>query len=418
MEIKISGKLETNKIAIVSKQDYEKISKYKWSISNDGYAVSIINRYISMHRYIMGAQEGEIVDHINGNRLDNRRENLRILTSQQNAENKKLSGKKENTKYRGVYFVKKDNKYNAKIYLNGTRYYFGMFNTDIEAAKTIDKFLVHNKLDHISLNFSDKKQEYLLDVCPNTINKEKNQYYGVKKTPNGKYATNIYIKKNVCISAGTKDNSFDAAKLYDKYLIDNNIKNKKLNFPDDYTNDNRNIKMACEIIDDATIKIIINDKYTLIDKEDYDRIKNYSCYLDRKGYVIFTKENKKIKLHRFVVSVTDPKIFVDHIDNNKINNKKSNLRLSNQQLNAQNKKKRINSSSKYLGISKNISSKIWVASIMNNYKKIFYYSNHDEEYAARARDLYILDTLSTTHYKLNFEWSEKDINEWKQILKF
>lgn len=90
--------------AIVDDEDYEWLKDLKsWTLFNNGYAVlhkgNGWNR--SMHRLVMFAQQGQEIDHINGNRLDNRKCNLRFVTRQQNLYNKK---KRNNTSsiYKGV----------------------------------------------------------------------------------------------------------------------------------------------------------------------------------------------------------------------------------------------------------------------------------------------------------------------------
>jgi hypothetical protein len=79
---------------LIDSSDYEKIKRYKWTL-DDGYAVShdTENNFkkVRLHRIIIGAKEGEIVDHINRNRLDNRKENLRLVTREENARNVSIS---------------------------------------------------------------------------------------------------------------------------------------------------------------------------------------------------------------------------------------------------------------------------------------------------------------------------------------
>jgi hypothetical protein len=79
--------------ALIDAADYESVSQYKWSLSSDGYArrnTSVNGKRITLqlHHVIFGRQEGMQIDHINGNRLDNRRENLRYATRSQNMQNK------------------------------------------------------------------------------------------------------------------------------------------------------------------------------------------------------------------------------------------------------------------------------------------------------------------------------------------
>ena len=90
--------------AFVDEEEFEKINSFKWYLSN-GYARSSKNEI--MHRYIMGANIGDkSVDHINGNKLDNRKSNLRFVTSSQNSQNRpKKEGR--SSKYIGVSYRKK-----------------------------------------------------------------------------------------------------------------------------------------------------------------------------------------------------------------------------------------------------------------------------------------------------------------------
>lgn len=72
--------------AIIDDEDYAKLSTFKWSINN-GYAISTTG-HGSMHQIVLGAKPGMVIDHINRNRLDNRKENLRHATHSQNALNR------------------------------------------------------------------------------------------------------------------------------------------------------------------------------------------------------------------------------------------------------------------------------------------------------------------------------------------
>ena len=77
--------LAFTKEAIVDDDDYEKVKPYNWFLSGTGYAVAFVPvdgkfKLTYLHRFIMDAQPGQCVDHINGNSLDNRRNNLRLAT--------------------------------------------------------------------------------------------------------------------------------------------------------------------------------------------------------------------------------------------------------------------------------------------------------------------------------------------------
>ncbi len=131
-------------IAIVDDENYDKLSKYSWSHHGDGYAARGFNlnkkiKIIKMHQEIIGkVPRGFEIDHINGNKLDNRRSNLRIVTHQQNTFNSKKKVKMISginpSKYKGVCWRNDRNKWRSTITINGDRIYLGLFSSEQEAA--------------------------------------------------------------------------------------------------------------------------------------------------------------------------------------------------------------------------------------------------------------------------------------------
>ena len=132
-------KLSQGKYALLDDDDYEIISKNKWFLGIDGYARR--NFYMSngkqgailMHRQIMNPIKGMDVDHINHNTLDNRRSNLRIVTRSQNQMNSS-SRKNSTSKYKGVFWHKRDCKWVSQIRMNGKLKSLGYFNKETDAA--------------------------------------------------------------------------------------------------------------------------------------------------------------------------------------------------------------------------------------------------------------------------------------------
>lgn len=117
--------------------DYDLLSKHSWCISKTGYPVANINKkVIKLHRYLLhGLCEGKIVDHINGNVLDNRRNNLRICKSNSdNARNCRLS-KNNKSGYSGVSMIKKTGKYRARIVVDRKEINLGHFDLYEDAVK-------------------------------------------------------------------------------------------------------------------------------------------------------------------------------------------------------------------------------------------------------------------------------------------
>lgn len=120
--------------ATVDDEDYELVSKYNWTFNN-GYAKTHIkNKDVKMHRLIMGFPDMDI-DHIDGDGLDNRKINLRLVTSSQNHYNARLYVSNKSG-YKGVYLDgSKVNPWRAFIGVEGRRINLGHFKTFEEAKE-------------------------------------------------------------------------------------------------------------------------------------------------------------------------------------------------------------------------------------------------------------------------------------------
>lgn len=137
-------KLTQGRYAIVDVEDYEKLNKDKWYLfesrrENRFYAVRTERRRnVFMHRRIMNAPKGAIVDHINRNGLDNRRANLRVVTNMQNCWNSERGFNNGASKYKGVRLDKRTGKWYARIRHDGKEIHLGSFDTEIDAAIAYD----------------------------------------------------------------------------------------------------------------------------------------------------------------------------------------------------------------------------------------------------------------------------------------
>lgn len=135
--------LTQGKFAIADADDYEDLNKYKWCVlkshNNKFYAVRRKNnKTIIMHRQIMNAPAGLVVDHIDGNSLNNRKSNLRICTQAQNIHNSRPR-RNRSSKYKGVFWDKVNKKWSASIRKGDKRIYLGGFDDEIEAALAYDR---------------------------------------------------------------------------------------------------------------------------------------------------------------------------------------------------------------------------------------------------------------------------------------
>lgn len=129
-------------VALVDDEDYERVSAYKWCAqlrNGNFYAVRDEHgKTIQMHRFLTGFVKGFVVDHKNGNTLDNTICNLRVCTSSQNKINSKK--RKDSTMpYKGIHLHKKgEKKYQARIKKDGISKSLGYYEKPEEAARAYD----------------------------------------------------------------------------------------------------------------------------------------------------------------------------------------------------------------------------------------------------------------------------------------
>lgn len=131
-KILIKSKAYGNHYLIIDDEDYEIISKYKWSLkksNNTYYARHGYPKKIYIHRFLT---RYKMTDHINGNGLDNRRNNLRECSQKENSRNSKT--RKHSSKYKGVHWDKVNLKWTAQIMVDYKQIKLGRFVKEIEAA--------------------------------------------------------------------------------------------------------------------------------------------------------------------------------------------------------------------------------------------------------------------------------------------
>mgnify|MGYP000993593137 CR=1 FL=1 len=142
--------LTQGKYTIVDSDDFDLLNRYNWHFQSRGYACN--EKLGLLHRFITNCPKGMVVDHINGDNLDNRKENLRICTQTQNTFNSKGVDNKT-SKYKGVYWAKIKTKWKAQIHINKKNTYLGLFDSEIDAAKKYDEIAYSLYGDFAKLNF-------------------------------------------------------------------------------------------------------------------------------------------------------------------------------------------------------------------------------------------------------------------------
>lgn len=150
-DYRASNGIDRSGEVVLDDEDKYLLDKYSIYISHDGYAMARLynqedkkNILSYLHRIIMKAENGDIVDHINGNKLDNRKSNLRICTHSQNSMN--ASRRSDNKSgYRGVSYFKSANKWHSCISAKGRMYYLGRYNSKQQAinARIFAESIIH-----------------------------------------------------------------------------------------------------------------------------------------------------------------------------------------------------------------------------------------------------------------------------------
>lgn len=124
---------DNNEYTIIDSKDYDIVKNICWHKTKSGYARGhLLGKLVLLHNLILPHNNRYVIDHINGNRLDNTRNNLRIVLQQENNLNNKIY-KNNHSGYTGVSFHKSSQKWCAQISYKHKQYWLGLFNTKEEA---------------------------------------------------------------------------------------------------------------------------------------------------------------------------------------------------------------------------------------------------------------------------------------------
>jgi hypothetical protein len=137
--------LSQGKVALVDAEDYDRlVSMGRWHLHSGGYAAKSYRHpggrsdVVFMHRVILNAPKGVEVDHINGDKLDNRKANLRIADRYGNARNTRKI-RVGTSRYKGVCWKRRSDRWYASIKANGRHVFLGHFDTEEDAARVYNE---------------------------------------------------------------------------------------------------------------------------------------------------------------------------------------------------------------------------------------------------------------------------------------
>ena len=131
-------KLTQGYSTIVDDKDFYIVKKYKWHAENHLESIRVYGwvdgKSVTLSNLLLNPQKGMEVDHINGNPLDNRRENLRVCTHAENMFNKKIY-KNNSSGIKGIYFDNRKNRWCAQLIKNNKKVFRKTYKSKTEASE-------------------------------------------------------------------------------------------------------------------------------------------------------------------------------------------------------------------------------------------------------------------------------------------
>jgi hypothetical protein len=364
MNILVTHKKKGNVYASIDSEDYEVVCKYNWYLDTKGYACSTYKgKVLYMHIVILGKKEGYVIDHKDGNKLNNKRDNIRHLTVSQNSQNIKL-----NNEFIGISFLR------GKYQANCSQKYLGVYETKEEAARAYDIYVIcHiNKDGRLNFNYTKKEKENIIKVYYGSFEKEVKMVSNILVERPNYYRVNFDNKYVGKIRKNFKTYE-EALKLRNEIV--SKIESMKLK-------ELHGLEIERNSKGQAILNVFNNKQNYefIIDDNFWYELKTINRCVSNGRYLRLTINNKKITLHKYLMlkygGYTEDDLknkVIDHINRNSLDNRLENLRVLNYSDN--NKNRNTNNKTGYRGIYK-VGSKYQARFILDG--KAFYSKKYDE----------------------------------------
>lgn len=328
-------KKEIIEYTLVDDDRYEELSKLKFHLfisDNKKYAICSKPKG-RLHHLILEKHKDKniIIDHIDGNGLNNTKENLRYCTISENAQNRNNNKTNHQSQYIGLNKTKY-NKWKCSI----RNIHLGNFNTEIEAAIQYDKavYIIYGKFGKTNnlITYDEVKNLKIEDILPKK--KERELPLNIQKV-DGKYKI---IKKFKNESYNSKRVLTLEEAIQELEIINKQIENIKIKDNDDFINQpiQRNENNI------AIIPVKKKDEilFALVDDILWYELKQYYWNISNNVYANAHINGKSVRMHHYVTGengfTLEHNEVIDHINNNPLDNRKENLRKCTRSQNAQN----------------------------------------------------------------------------------
>ncbi len=332
--------------AAVSEEDYERVKAMKWHLQQVGHAagkvMGVVN--IRMHHFIVGKpSDGYVVDHLDGNPLNNTRENLRHATHSQNMQN---AIRKRGNDYIGVQ--PSGSKYGARY----SKTHLGYFDTKEEAARMYDIYVFQKLgLGSLTNGLISYEEAMAIRVClPSELKKKRRE-----GLPRGVYRDGksffCCVSYEGVIRRSQRVRTIDLA-LQELEKIRSDI--------EPLIRQNAELQAQRSIDRNSDGQAVIRTtkgEVILVDEDMWHELMRYKWHASRTGYASGYVNGSNIYMHRHIVYLKTgteipKKMMVDHINNQSLDNRSKNLRVADCVLNNHNRSRKGAGTSKYKGVVK------------------------------------------------------------------
>jgi hypothetical protein len=365
--------------ALCDEIDYAYLTQFSWTKCPDGYAhgpcgVSMSSN--TMHRLIMNGCEdnSNVIDHINNNRLDNRRTNLREVSRSQNAQNT-TKRKGCSSQYRGVSL---QHGHADRWVSECAKTRAGVFKTEHAAAFAYDQLALSKFGPGARINGVPKPPDFDQLEWPRKT-ASSSLPFGVRRC-GSKFQGQLRVDRKL-INLGTFATQEEASRAVD-------AKREEL------ARKQRDVINAAVITRNPNGDAIITTnkgEHILVDEDAWRDLFQTSWYINIGGYA---ESALRGLMHRYIVGETDMHVMVDHINTNKTDNRKANLRRATAALNGHNRVKRAAGSSQYTGVSIT-PERTWKSGMAHEHVHHYLGTYRSEVVAAWVRDQFALEIYGT-----------------------